>query len=197
MNLCVDEMMVPYKGSRGPRYYIKSKPNPWGFKVWCHAASYGIVNDFDICVEKTLKVDGFPDLKSNANIVCKLASVIPQHKNHRLFMDNLFSTLPLYYEMHTRGILCMGTVRSNRLTGLKLIPDKALKAKGKSAYVEYEGKINTCAGSERVVRWNGNSICTVMSTIGSAQPVTTIGRWDKNVSTTQKSEVRCPALIIL
>lgn len=95
----------------------------------------------------------------------------------------------------TRGILCIGTVRSNRLAGLKLIPDKELKVKGKSAYVEYEGKISTCAGSVRVVRWNDSSVCTVMSTMGSTHPVTTIGRWDKNVSTTQKSDVRWPALI--
>lgn len=32
MNVCGDEMMVPYKGSQGPRYYIKSKPNPWNLK---------------------------------------------------------------------------------------------------------------------------------------------------------------------
>lgn len=90
MNLCVDEMMVPYKGSRVPRYYIKSKPNPWGFKVWTLADSYGIVHNFEICVGKTLKVHSFPGLKSSANIVCKLASVVLHHKNHRLFMDNLF-----------------------------------------------------------------------------------------------------------
>ncbi|KAK4325581.1 hypothetical protein Pmani_003843 [Petrolisthes manimaculis] len=130
MNVCVDEMMVPYKGSRGPRYYIKSKPNSWGFKVWTLADSFGIVHNFEICVGKTQKVDGFPDLKSSANTVCKLAAVIPNHKNHRLFMDNLFSTVPQYYEMFNRGILCMGTVRSNRLAGLKLIPDKELKSKG-------------------------------------------------------------------
>lgn len=195
MNVCVDEMMVPYKGSRGPRYYIKGKPNPWGFKVWTLADSFGIVHNFEICAGKTPKVDGFPDMKSTANTVCKLTSVIPHHKNHRLFMDNLFSSVPLFLEMFKRDILCMGTVRSNRLSGLKLISDKDLKSKGKSAFVEYEGQLSTCAGAVRVVRWNDNNICTVMSTMGSAQPVTTIGRWDKNVSTTQKTDVKCPALI--
>ena len=187
-------MIVPYKGTQGPLYYIKSKLKPWGFKVCTLADYFGIVHNFDICVDATPKVEGFPDLKSSANVVCKLASVIHQ-KNHRLFMDYLFSTVPLYLEMFNRGILCMGTVRSNRLTGLKLIPDKDLKFKGNGAYMKYDGKIDTCAGSVRVLRWNDNNICTVMSTMGSAQPVTTIDRWDKSVSTTEKSEVRCPAFI--
>ncbi|XP_076041808.1 uncharacterized protein LOC143025693 [Oratosquilla oratoria] len=34
-----------------------------------------------------------------------------------------------------------------------------------------------------------------LKSMGSTQPVTTIGRWDKNVSTTQKTDVRCRALI--
>lgn len=194
-NVCVDEMMIPYKGTRGPRYYIKGKPNPWGFKVWTLADHYGIVHNFDVCVAKTPKVDSFPDLKSSANIVCKLSSVIPKHKNHRLYMDNFFSTVPLFFEMYKRGILCMGTVRNNRLSGLNVISDKDLKSKGKSAYVEYEGKIDTCPEAVRVVRWNDNNTVSIMSTMGSAQPVTTISRWDVSVSTTEKTEVNCPALI--
>ncbi|XP_045115262.1 piggyBac transposable element-derived protein 2-like [Portunus trituberculatus] len=194
-NVCVDEQMIPYKGTRGPRYYIKGKPNPWGFKVWTLAGSHGIVHNFEVCVGATPKVDGFPDLKSSANIVCKLASIIPTHKNYRLYMDNLFSTIPLYFEMYKRGILCMGTVRTNRLSGLRMIPDKDLKAKGKSAFVEYDGKVETCPESVRVVRWNDSNLCTIMSTMGSAQPVANIPRWDKSVSTTEKSPVNCPALI--
>ncbi|XP_050726534.1 piggyBac transposable element-derived protein 2-like [Eriocheir sinensis] len=194
-NVCVDEQMIPYKGTRGPRYYIKGKPNPWGFKVWTLADNHGIVHNFEVCVGSTPKVDGFPDLKSSANTVCKLASIIPTHKNHRLYMDNLFSTIPLYFEMYKRGILCMGTVRTNRLSGLRMIPDKDLKAKGKSAFVEYDGKVETCPESVRVVRWNDSNLCTIMSTMGSAQPVTNIPRWDKSVSTTEKTQVNCPALI--
>lgn len=60
------------KEKKGSHFYIKSKPNTWGFKVWTLADYYGTVHNFDVCVSATPKVDGFPDLKSSANIVCKL-----------------------------------------------------------------------------------------------------------------------------
>ena len=52
-HLCIDEMMIPYKGTRGPRMYIKGKPNPWGFKVWTLAENFGIVYKMDFCLGKT------------------------------------------------------------------------------------------------------------------------------------------------
>ena len=50
---CVDEQMVPYSGTRGPRMYVKRKPNPWGFKVWALANSEGVVYNIDIATGKT------------------------------------------------------------------------------------------------------------------------------------------------
>lgn len=67
-------------------------------------------------------------------------------------MDKFVSTVPLYSEMYKRGILCMGTVHNTRLSGLNMISDKDLKSKGISAYVEYEGKIETCSEAISVVR---------------------------------------------
>ena len=49
-NLCLDEQMVPYGGTRGPRYYIKGKPNPWGFKVWALCDAFGIIYNIVKCV---------------------------------------------------------------------------------------------------------------------------------------------------
>lgn len=126
MNVRVDGQMIPYKGTRCPRYYTKGKPYQWGFKVWTLADNHGIVHTFEICVGSTSMVDGFPDLKSSANTVCKLASIIHNHKNHRLYMDNLFSIISLYFVMHKRVILCTGTIRTNRLSELRMIPDKKI-----------------------------------------------------------------------
>ena len=144
---------------------------------------------------KTPKVDDFPDVNPTFNTVAKLASLIPQNKNHKLFMDNLFSSIQIFYELYARGILCMGTVRSNRLSGLTMIDDKSLKAMGKSSFIEYEGRLNTNDGTVRVIRWFDNNICTLLSTMGSAQPITTIDRWDSSVSTVDKVPVSCPAVV--
>lgn len=44
----IDEMMVPYKGTRAGnrRQYIQNKPKKWGFKVFVRAGVSGIVYDF-------------------------------------------------------------------------------------------------------------------------------------------------------
>ena len=110
-------------------------------------------------------------------------------------MDNLFSSLALYYELYNRGIFCLGTVRKNRLSGLTPILDKDLKAIGKYAFEEYEGKINTCDQPVRAIKWFDNNVCTLLSSFGSAQPVTTIDRWDTTVSTTAKIPVPCPSVV--
>jgi len=33
-HLSVDEMIIPFKGRSSLKQYFKSKPKPWGFKVW-------------------------------------------------------------------------------------------------------------------------------------------------------------------
>ena len=115
--------MIPYTGKYGPRYYIKGKPNPWGFKVWTLASDFGIVYNFDVCTAPTKQQPGWPDMGSSSNTVCKLTSLVPQHLNHKLILDNLFSSIPLFMEMFKRGILCMGTVRANILIGIDMITE--------------------------------------------------------------------------
>ena len=61
-----------------------------------------------------------PDLKDSSYAVIQLMQTIPSRKNHLLFFDNWFTSLPLMRHLATRQIWCCGTVRTPRLTGLKL-----------------------------------------------------------------------------
>ena len=201
-NLCIDEQMVPYTGKRGPRYYIKGKPNPWGFKVWALCCAYGILYNCEVCIGPTPKQEDFFDCKSTGNTVCKLGTLIPVDKSHKLYMDNLFSSIPLFLQFLQRGIYCMGTVSLNRFPKIKtcMITDKYLKAKGKSSFAEYEGtikdkegEVKETVGSVRVIRWNDNNTCTLMSSMGSAYPIAQVKRWDKTEG--KKTEVSCPGLV--
>lgn len=45
-NLSIDEQMVPFKGNRSIKQYIKGKPCPWGFKIVVLTGSNGMVYDF-------------------------------------------------------------------------------------------------------------------------------------------------------
>ena len=159
------------------------------------ACEFGIVYNFEVCTKATEQVLGWPDMGSTSNTVCKLASIIPLHQNHKLIMDDLFSSIPLYTEMYIRGILCMGTVRAERLIGLDVITPRELKARGSSAYIEYEAKLDTCKESLRVVRWLDGDAVNIMSSYSSAQPNGTMGRWVKDISTTEKTELNCPGVV--
>ena len=197
-SLSMDEQVIPYTGKCGPRYYIKNKPNPWGFKVWTLADSFGIVHDFEFCVAPTPRVEGFPDLGSCANTVLQLSTLVPRFRNHKLFVDNYFSNIPLYMEMEKLGIQMVGTVRIDRCPGFKnvCISDKDLRALGKSAFKEYEAKLD-----ERVVRicrWFDNNLVTFIYTLGSAQPETEVLRWARSdPSNNKKVAVKAPNVVTL
>ena len=45
----IDEMICQYRGQRSSiRQYIKSKPHPWGFKIWGRAGISGMLYHFDV-----------------------------------------------------------------------------------------------------------------------------------------------------
>ena len=198
-NLSFDEQIIPYDGTRGPRMYTKNKPNPWGFKVWALADTCGILYNFDVCVRATPKQDGYPDIGSIGNTVLKGANLIPGGLGHKLYMDNLFPGVPLFQELYKREIYCMGTARLDRVPNIKsaMITDADLKALGKSAYKEYEGKIDEDEANIRVIRWNDNNCFTLMSTFSSGYPPTTVERWDKTTSPAKKVSVECPSMVKL
>ena len=204
-HLVVDEQIVPYDGTRGPRYYTKGKPNPWGFKIWTLADSFGVVYNVDVCVGSTEGQEGHPDVKSTGNIVLKLCKLIPEHLNYKVVMDNYFSGVPLYYELLKMGIHCMGTVKLLRVPAIAdiIISDKELKNKGKSSFVEYKGLMKDAEGnlpdddneSLRLIRWNDNKCFNLMSTFGSAQPEGLVKRWDRTKGQQTKLPVKCLGIV--
>ena len=84
--------------------YVKGKPNPWGFKVWTLADSFGVILNIDFCVGPTPRVEPSPDIGSSSNIVLKLTSIIPDNMNYKVFTDNYFSSVPLYIEMKNKRV---------------------------------------------------------------------------------------------
>ena len=172
--------------------------------MWALADTHGIIYNIDICQGATQKQDDHPDIGSTGNLVLKLSKLIPDNINSILVMDSYFSGIPLYLELLKRGIFCMGTVKLNRVPAIDtvIISDKDLKAKGKSSYIEYEGKLADDKGNVpenaagiRLMRWNDNKIFTIMSTFGSAQPSGTVQRWDRSKMKQTKETVPCPGLV--
>lgn len=116
-NLSIDEMMVPFKGRSSMKQYIKSKPHKWGFKIWVIAGATGYVYDFEIYQGSTYTEQVVDEqMGVVANVVLRLASHF-QSKNHCIYFDNLFTTIPLLVKLREMGIYATGTIRSNRLQG--------------------------------------------------------------------------------
>ena len=137
-NLCVDEQVVPFKGRSTIKQYNPKKPAKWGYKIFILADSKGMVYDFMPYTGKIEPVNkpDVQDLKPSSNSVLHLTESIPCMKNHKLYFDNWFTSLPLIEHLACRGIWCCGTVQQRRLPGLSFKSDKQLAAKGRACFDE-------------------------------------------------------------
>lgn len=52
---------------------------------------------------------------ASANVVVRLARIVPENKNHVLYFDNYYSSLPLVSYMSNKDIHTLVTVHRNRL----------------------------------------------------------------------------------
>lgn len=169
----IDEMMCQYRGKTSPiRQYIKSKPHPWGFKVWGRAGPSAILYDFDVYQGG----DGArSQLGQGGDVIMKLTSTLEKNCNYKIYADNLFTSVGLLEKLSADGILYTGTVRQNRLPKCDLASEKDLKKQGRGAYdYRVEEQHNIAA-----VRWYDNRAVSLLSTQAGVEPLQTAKRWDK------------------
>ncbi|KAL6459813.1 hypothetical protein MHYP_G00114560 [Metynnis hypsauchen] len=164
-HLSVDEQIIPYKGKSRLKLYNPSKPHKWGYKVYLLCDSKGIAHNFEFHTGKIQPVIGMPDLGASSNIVLRVASIIPQGQNFKLYHDNWFTSTGLEIEMAKKKIYCLGTVRANRLKGCSLKSDKDLKTIGRRAFDE---RVATFEGEQLTAcKWQDTAehICRSLSNL--------------------------------
>ena len=76
----------------------------------------------------------------------------------------------------------------------KVISNECDLIRNKHSYKEYDGKLDNKGEGLRVIRWNDNKV-NIMTTFGSALPLGTCQRWDREVNANRKVTVPCPGLI--
>ena len=112
----IDEQIVPTK-ARAPIW--QNLPYKWGFKIWARCGVNGVLYDFNVYVGKSNDYD--PDVVRDFGkvgaVVIKLTNTLPSNMNHKVYMENLFSSLKLFKYLKQEGIWCVGTIRGNRLEG--------------------------------------------------------------------------------
>lgn len=189
--LCVDEQMVPFKGRSSLKQYIPSKPHKWGYKVFLLCDPQGMVHSFEIYTGRIDAVPGEPDIGASGNIVLKLSQNIQPGLNHLLFCDNWFTSLKLFSSLSKKDVHCLGTVRANRLQGCPLPSDASLKKKGRGSFEEFETVVD--ATKLIALKWYDNRAVTTLSTFAGAEPVTSVGRWERSKKMTV--QVECPSAV--
>lgn len=179
--LCVDEQIVPYKGKSSLKQYNPKKPNKWGYKIFVLCDSTGLIHNFEIYTGKILPMPEKEDIGASGNIVLRLASVIPQHKNHLLFFDNWFTSIKLLTNLYTDGIYCLGTARKDRLHGLVFSSDKNMKKEGRGTYEEFASTIDDV--KIFALKWFDNKSVCLASTFCGSQPIDIVQRFDRKTKT--------------
>lgn len=181
-NVNVDESMVPYYGRHSAKQFIRGKPIRWGFKMWCLNTPDGYLIQFEPYQGKgtvTMK----PSLGMGGSVVMDLLSELPNLK-FQVFMDNLFTSLPLMDELRLMGMHGTGTVRANRTQKCPLLSPEHMKKQLRGTMDHRLDKSSDTV----IVRWNDNSVVTVMSTAYGIEPTQKAKRW----SSEKKQHISIP-----
>lgn len=93
--------------------------------------------------------------------------------------------------LHSRGILSLGTVRTNRLTNCKLNDSKMQKKLSRKKSIEYISSYKNTPIS--ALTWKDNKPVTLLSTYAGKLPETKVKRFNR--STKSKIEVSCPFVV--
>ena len=130
----VDEQIIPLKSRHMKiRQYNPKKPKKWGFKNLVRAGRSGFMYDFYLYAGKEKPDPESQGLQKCAQVVSKLCKDLPPNMGHKIFFDNWFTTLELLHYLKGRGLLAVGTIRSNQLHNCPLRSNKDLEKEGRGA----------------------------------------------------------------
>jgi hypothetical protein len=194
----IDEMMVPYKGTRAGsrRQYLPKKPKKWGFKLFVRAGVSGLVYDIlPYGGDDTFRFCSFTDYEDSlglgAKVVIALCKTI-KTKPSVVYFDNFFTSLELIRHLHhDQGIFSLGTIKNNRLRGCqqKLPTDKQLTKKDRGTSKQLVCQKNKIV----VVKWVDNKVVTLASSFVDCYPMESIQRYSKIKKA--RVNVECPQIV--
>ncbi|XP_039666277.1 piggyBac transposable element-derived protein 3 [Perca fluviatilis] len=170
--------MVPFKGKSHLRVYMPTKPHKWGFKMWGRAGQSGFLYDFDVCQGAENPDREKSDVGVTGEVVLKMTSTLPAGKNHKVFADNYFTSVPLVQHLKERGIHYIGTVRMNRVRDCTMMDEKELKKKGRGSM---DFRVNQ--DNNIIVRWYENKAVNLISSFVGTEPEGSVKRWDRKSKT--------------
>ena len=127
--VAVDECMIGFTGRSLQKVTIPTKPTPTGFKIWVIAQrgyflywlwhipgqNYDISGNMSPRTTRKRKRDSDDEdlryLTPTQSVVVALVNKLPA-KTYHVFMDNLFTSPPLFATLRQQGIAATGTCRA-------------------------------------------------------------------------------------
>lgn len=174
----VDEIMMPFKGKSHLRFYMPAKPHKWGFKMWGRAGQSGFLYDFDACQGAANPDREKSEVGVTGEVVLKMTSTLPVGKNHEVFADNYFTSVPLVQHLKERGIHYIGTIRMNRMKDCTMMGEKEMKKNGRGSM---DLRVNQ--DNNIFVRWYDNKAVNLISSFVGIEPVGNVERWHRKSKT--------------
>jgi hypothetical protein len=110
--MAVDEVIVKFKGKVVIRQYIEKKHMGFGIKIYKPCDRSGYTYDLRVYLGKERNVASTNVTHTDGTVlerVWKVGGV-----GHKIFMDNYFTSLKLFNDVHHRKINAYGTVHVNR-----------------------------------------------------------------------------------
>ncbi|XP_055910468.1 piggyBac transposable element-derived protein 3-like [Eupeodes corollae] len=175
--LSVDEQIIPTKCRHEIKQSNPAKPHKWGYKNLVLSGVSGFSYDFDIFAgdQSNSYPSDAPDLGVSFNVVTRLASTVPKHKNYKICFDNWFNSPKLQVYLFKSGLLSLGTVRLNPVPNSNMPVEKDLKKKGRGSMTEKTAIIDGVKLS--LVSWYDNKVVNMLSAYVGSEPKTTKRRY--------------------
>jgi hypothetical protein len=114
-NILIDEMMVRFSGCSIHIIQLRNKLISEGYKIFT-LCDKGYTYTFlpSSRIHHNQEVEEINGITYTGNVVLHLAQQLPYNrKTFNLFMDNYFSSIPLFSKLKTMNIGACGTVRSS------------------------------------------------------------------------------------
>lgn len=117
-NVCVDEMLVAFRGRCKFKMYMPNKPNKYGLKIMCltDARNNYLLNAYIYSgkgSDGTTLSDSEKKLAVPSQAVIRLVKPI-EGSNRNVTGDNWFSSIELINELKKRGLTYVGTLRKSK-----------------------------------------------------------------------------------
>ena len=187
----IDEQIVSTKSKSSLWQYLLNKPHKWGIKIWEWCGVLGIVYDFSVYVGQQDVTGASIILGTFQAVTIRLAENLPKNVGHKLYLDNLFTSILLFKHLKSHSIRAIGTKRRNRLKSAeKLLQSKKQLSKDGRGTFEFWIAANT---NITVLRWLDNGFVQLISTFMGPELGDPVKRWDGQKK--KMIEDQCPVII--